>query len=307
MARFRLILAFFALATLAAGVIAVAYFWEKVVKPQQIVVTKIDERKHRKGGPDIELPDLGKREFDAAMALVKEGELLGARDRLYYLLKFFPESKTVAEAKRIIGEINLDLLLSGIPMEGKTEYVVKSGDALVSIARRNKCTVDYILRANANTSPVIHPGDRLTVTDLDFTVVVDASDKALRVESKGRLFKEYPIVELNIPHSVKPPVSTTVTEKVAWYGDRSVNFTQVEYLQAKKWLKSGKLGLMIRAYETPGLRAEPVAKDRSQKVDKNAAATPRETEAPVGVLMDPADMDELFTIVRGDIPLKFIN
>lgn len=306
MSRLRLVLAFFALATLAAGVVAIAYFWEKVVKPQQVVVTKIGERKKGKGGPAMELPDLGRREFEAAMEMVKSGELLAARDRLLYLLKYFPESKTARESRRIIGEINLDLLLSGIPMEGKSEYVVKSGDALVSIARRNKCTVDYILRSNGQTSPVIHPGDRLTVADLDFTVVVDLGDKTVRVERQGKLFKEYPIVEMNLPSSLKAPVETTVTEKVAWYGDRSVNFQQKEYLHSSKWLKSGRMGLMIRGQDRPDALPEPKAKSRRSEKNEPAPAT-RETEAPVGILVSASDMDELFTIVRGDAPLKLMN
>ena len=169
MARLKLLLAFLALLIFAGGVAGAVYFWQKFMRPD-IVVTK-----HIEGKAEVprKKPDLGKRHFDAAIDLLKEGELVSGRDRLLYLMEYYPESKTYEEAKRIVGEVNLDLLISKIPQEKKTEHIVRSGQALVTIARRSQTTIDYIMRANAKTTALIYPNEALTVYPLDFSVEID--------------------------------------------------------------------------------------------------------------------------------------
>jgi len=64
-------------------------------------------------------------------------------------MRYYPESAKFVEAKRILGEINLDLLISESPAPWKDKYTVKSGDpGLAAIASRHKTTVDFIMRAN---------------------------------------------------------------------------------------------------------------------------------------------------------------
>ena len=172
MARIKFLLAFFALLICVGGIGGAYFYWKKFAQPE------IDVNRHISGkGSTLERPDLGKRHFDAALALLREGELVSARDRLLYLMQYFPESATYVEARRIVGEVNMDLLLSRIPMPGKTEHTVRRGEALITIASRSKTTIDYIMRANGKTSEFIFPDEVLTVYPLDFRVAIDLAKK----------------------------------------------------------------------------------------------------------------------------------
>jgi LysM repeat protein len=277
MARFKFLLAFLALLICAGGVAGAYFYWKKFAEPN-IVVNRTMEG----GGTTREKPDLGKRHFDKAIDLIKEGELVSARDRLLYLMEYFPESKTHEEAKRIVGELNLDLLLSKIPQPGKTVHKVRRGEALVTIARRAETTIDYIMRANAKANALIYPDEELTVYPLKLRVEIDLSENLITVFDEDTFFKRYSILDSNLPPDLKAPVSTTIKEKVAWFEDRPINFLDTNYLKCSKWIRTGKIGLFIRE----------VKKDDSQSF---------------GVMVEKADMEELFTILRNGSRVDLIQ
>ncbi|MDH4410458.1 MAG: LysM peptidoglycan-binding domain-containing protein [Verrucomicrobiales bacterium] len=273
MARFKFLLAFIALLICGGGVAGAYFYWKKFAQPELVVNRHISG----KGGGTLERPDLGKRHFDAALALLREGELVSARDRLVYLMQYFPESATYEEARRIVGEVNMDLLLSKIPMPGKVEHKVRRGEALVTIASRNQTTIDYIMRANGKTSEFIFPDEPLTVYPLRFRVEISLGKDTVTVFDGEALFKEYQILDRNLPSDIKAPVATTVSERVAWYGDQPVNFTHPAYMSCAKWIRTGKIGLFIRQSNPGGEGGE---------------------SRPYGVMLANEDLEELFTILR---------
>jgi LysM repeat protein len=273
MARFKFLLAFIALLICGGGVAGAYFYWKKFAQPELVVNRHISG----KGGGTLERPDLGKRHFDAALALLREGELVSARDRLVYLMQYFPESATYDESRRIVGEVNLDLLLSKIPMPGKVEHKVRRGEALVTIASRNQTTIDYIMRANGKTSEFIFPDEPLTVYPLRFRVEISLGKDTVTVFDGEALFKEYQILDRNLPSDIKAPVATTVSERVAWYGDQPVNFTHPAYMSCAKWIRTGKIGLFIRQSNPGGEGGE---------------------SRPFGVMLANEDLEELFTILR---------
>ena len=57
-----------------------------------------------------------------------------ARDALIAVIQKYPTGKHLEEAKDLLGETNVAILLSRYPSPEKTEYVVKSGDVLAKIA-----------------------------------------------------------------------------------------------------------------------------------------------------------------------------
>src|SRR3984893_12135346 len=69
---------------------------------------------------DISLP-----EFEAAAKLRQEGKLAEARGALMAFIQRYPTGQHVEEAKDLLGEINIDVLLSRTPSPEKEEYVVK--------------------------------------------------------------------------------------------------------------------------------------------------------------------------------------
>ena len=52
---------------------------------------------------------------------------------------------TALAARRIVGEMNLDEILSTSHMAGKTNHIVKSGDSFLGIASRYKTSIDCIM------------------------------------------------------------------------------------------------------------------------------------------------------------------
>lgn len=282
MARLKLVLAFFALMILTAGVAGAAYYWQKYVQPRKEVVETIANK-----NPE-EKPDLGKKHYDRAIAFIDDGELLSARNELQYMLEIYPESPTIVEAKRVLGELNLDLMLSKIPMERKAEYNVKSGDAWSVVARRAKTTYDYIMRANAKTNTLIYKAEVLTVYDLsECETEIDLEAKTLTVKEGENFIKEYKILDKNLPSRFPSGASTTISEKVAWHGGRSVNFMSNNYLRSKKWIRTGKMGLFIRQF---------VEKDELEE----------DATKPYGVMVAKTDMEELFTILRNGSKVKVL-
>lgn len=278
MARFKFLLAFLAMLICVGGVAGAYFYWKKFAQPEIVVNRHIAG----KGGTNFEKPDFGKRHFDASVALIKDGELVSARDRLLYLMEYFPESATYAEARRIVGELNMDLLVSRIPVPGKAEHTVKRGEALVTISNRNKTTIDYIMRANGKTSEFIFPDEVLTVYPLDFAVRISLGAGTVTILDGDRLFKEYRIVDRNLPADLRAPVSTSISEKVAWVRNQPVNFTDKNYMDSSKWMRTERIGLFIRHIES------------GTSTDGGAAAESR----PFGVMLEKADLEELFTILR---------
>ena len=280
MARLKLVLALFALMILTAGVAGAAYYWQKYVRPQQ-------EVKHQMAGRAEAKPDLGRKHYLKAIEYIKEGELISARDVLQYMLDIYPESPTIDEAKRVLGEINLDLMISKIPIDGKDEYKVRSGDALVTIAKRYKTTIDYIMRANAKTTTLIYPNEDLTVLPLGCDADIDLKNATLTVKEGERFIKQYNILEHHLPARFPTTVSTSISEKVAWYEGRSVNFMSPNYFRSQKWIRTGKMGLFILQHGD------------EEKMEDDANKT-------YGVMVAKADMDELFTILRGGSIIRVV-
>lgn len=281
MARIKFLLAFFALLVCAGGVVGAYFFWKKFAQPEINVTRRIE------GGAEYQQarPDLGKRHFDAAAELLKEGELVSARDRLLYLMQYFPESATYTDAKRIVGEINMDLLLSKIPLPGKTTHTVSRGEALVTIARRAESTIDYIMRANAKTTALIYPDEELTVFPLKYRVEIDLEEEKVTVFDEDKFFKEYAILDVHLPPESEGAASTSISEKVAWHLDRPINFTDENYLNCSKWLRTGKIGVFIRQADT----------------EKRGDAR------PYGVMVAKSDIEELFTIIRVGAKVNLVN
>src|SRR5207248_7132363 len=85
--------------------------------------------------PDISLP-----EFQAAAKLRQEGKLPETRAALITFIEKYPNGLHVEEAKDLLGEINVDILLSRTPSSEKEEYIVSPGDVLAKIAHKLKST-----------------------------------------------------------------------------------------------------------------------------------------------------------------------
>ena len=233
---------------------------------------------------DIELPDPGLLKFQEALDLIKQGNTKDALRELYDMTRFYQASQKFSEAKRVIGEINMDNILSQEPTGGKTQEIVKRGDSLAAIANRNNCPVEYIVAVNGMVSTGLQPGDRLTISRLNFVVVVDVTNKLVVLyegEEGGskRFIKEYPILRLILPPTAKPPFQTELAEKVAWLGEKRVQISDPKFFSAEKELPTKKAGVH---FHSPALN---------------------EKEEEHGIIMAEEDLEELYLILRPKTPV----
>ena len=200
MARLKILL-FLMVLTAVGGTMAGAWWYytrviEHTTEVQKEIVTI--------QGKKVEKPDPGIGKFERAVTTLKESGLDAGREALYEMLRTFPDSRRAAEAKRILGEMNLDTLFSATLNPNRKDYAVQPGDSLGRIAGKNQTTVECLMRANGMMSGGLQPGDHLFVFPLDFEIKVSVSAKTLTLLKNGRFFKEYQALELRLPPGLKP-------------------------------------------------------------------------------------------------------
>lgn len=311
-AQFKLLL-FLITIGLFAGVVATGYWiYENILLREHRVQQDLAAMK----GKDRPKVDPGQRRFDAAVDLIRGGSVEDGRDALYKLLQQFPESGTCPDARRIIGEINMDQLFSPAHTAGKKEYIVQPGDSLGKIAEKVKTNIDYIIRVNALMSTVLQPGDRLLVAPVDFNVGVIVGKKRVQlrrvVGDKDYLFKEYAAQDIRLP-AARVPGSYEVGLKSSQIDGKAVPSTDPRYSEAEKWIPAIKHGAVqvsfsirtlpvARAVAVPDPAAAP-AKGKGKKggdpaPEEAPAASAVEPAQEVGIFLSREDLEEFFALVR---------
>ncbi|PYL68710.1 MAG: hypothetical protein DMF28_05935, partial [Verrucomicrobia bacterium] len=156
--------------------------------------------------PDISLP-----EFQAAVQLRQDGKLTEARDALVAFIQKYPSGKHLEEARDLLGEVNVDILLSRHPSPEKTEYVVKPGDVLAKISRKLKTTPELIMRMNNMSGTMLHIGERLLISHPEFLIVIQRKANLVVVLNHGAFFKQYHVREAKL----QPKQPAKIMAKVA--------------------------------------------------------------------------------------------
>src|SRR5881396_3899551 len=182
--------------------------------------------------PDISLP-----EFQAAAQLRQEGKIPEARAALSAFVQKYPTGQHAEEAKDLLGEVNVDILLSRTPSPEKEEYIVKPGDVLQKVARKVKSTPELIMRMNNLNGTMLHIGERLLVSHPDFAIVVQRKPKLLVLLNHGGFFKQFHVREEKLPAKVASKVTTKVAEVMAWNGGKRVGFGTKEFIGSTRWIR----------------------------------------------------------------------
>ena len=141
------------------------------------------------------------KQLERAKKLRAEGKLADAQKLLREQLRLYPNALQAQAGRDLLGELNTQMFFSTDNLFGKTEYAVKRGDSLWRIARKFDSTPAIIKRANELESELIHPGEQLLIPDNDFTVTLDLPNQRVVVHHGDGFFKQYPIVDINLPRS----------------------------------------------------------------------------------------------------------
>ena len=250
--------------------------FEKLIPNPAEIVGRQPDADFAKMLDSAELPDIdpGERAFQKAHELLALGKTDEAREKLTSIVNVFPASSSAPAARRIVGEMNLDEILSTSHMEGKTNHIVKRGNSFLGIAAEYRTSIDLIMHLNGMMElKNIQPGDELIVMPLDFRLLIEPQRKALSLWNGARFIREYPILELGVPGRL-PPGKTTISSKSAELNGRSVAPQSKDYRGARKVIQLAKPTLQIRA-------AAEAAKSSAH-----------------GILLQQQDMEELALLTR---------
>ncbi len=235
--------------------------------------------------PDISLP-----EFQAAAQLRQEGKLAEARDALVVFIQKYPGGLHVEEAKDLLGEINVDILLSRYPSPEKTDYVVKSGDVLAKISRKLKTTPELIMRMNNMSGTMLHIGEHLLISHPDFSIVIQRKANLVMLLNHGAFFKQYHVREAKLSPKQPSKITAKVAETMAWKDGKRVGLGSKDYISSTRWIRlAGAAAYTL--YSMPD-SAHP-----------NLDQPP----PPVGLGLAASDVEELGSLVNNHTPVTIID
>jgi LysM repeat protein len=240
-----------------------------------------------------QLPEIdpGEPLFKKASNLLALGHLDPARENLTTIINVFPSSAHAAEARRIVGEMNLDEILSTTHRAGKQIHTVKRGDSYLAIASKYQTTLDAILYLNGMTRlKTLQPGAELVVMPLNYRLLIEPASMALSLWDGGRFVCQYPIVH----HGGLAKLASqnlTIQAKSGQLDGRAIR-------QAAPPAKGAKTAA---GADPPAPAAAPEPPRKSLQLNRHAlritSFSPEEKDNP-GVFLAPEDMEELFLLTR---------
>jgi len=124
---------------------------------------------------------------------IKIGDYEIARRRLGELATNPEVQGNIAQvARREMGDLNLDALLSGSPHD--QTYTVQSGDSIWKIANNFDVSQELLMMVNRITDPSrLRVGETLRVPNTDFALVCDVSKNELILFNHGEFLKSYTV------------------------------------------------------------------------------------------------------------------
>ena len=277
--------------------------FEKIVpKPTTVVGFQTDED-FVKMVDAAELPNIdpGEKAFQKALELIALGQLPEAREKLNAIINIFPTSASAPQARHIVGQMNLDEILSTTDMAGKQTHVIKRGDSYLALAAKFHTTLDNILYINGMQElKSLRPGEELIVMPLEYRLLIDPQRKTLSLWDGGRFICEYPIVQLSAGAKLSNQ-SVAIQSKSGHLDGRRPKPSPPKppkpgTPQAKpEATPAGKPS--AAKPEAPPM--PPVEKSiQLAKLSLRIASFSKDRDGGRGIFLLPADLEELFLLTR---------
>lgn len=249
--------------------------FEKIIPEAGTVLRVQKEEDFAKMLDAAEMPDFepGDRAFQKAHELIAMGKITEGREKLTAIVNVFPSSPAAPTARRIVGQMNLDEILSSGFREGKTDYEVKRGDSYFAIAGRNDTSLEMLMHLNGMMElGSLQPGDDLQLMPLNFRILIEPQRNSLSLWDGAKFVCEYPILKLT---GAAP--------------------------------KAGKTVIASRRASTDGKTIPPTAKNHSAASKSIQLKSPpiqifpyneADESPPSGLFLSEADIEELFLLTR---------
>ena len=240
-----------------------------------------------------------------AQDLLREGKLNEARTIAFKALVTEPKSPVTRELRDLLGQVNTQIFFSKDPSPRKTEYTVKQGDALSSIARNFDSSPEAIIRINNLDSTLIRPGQKLLVPQLDFTITIDLPRNRVIVHDSQGFFTQYPIVSAQLPPTRQPAIETKVTAKSLWKNGQPVQPGHGSQAEGTPRIDLGHPGYMLYGVgEERQASTSEIAlstDDNEQTTNSRAANRP-----PQGIALMKEDIADTALLTRRGTPVTII-
>jgi hypothetical protein len=277
--------------------------FEKVVPNPVTVVGAQSDEDFVKMVDAAEMPDIdpGEKAFQKALELIALGQLPEAREKLNTIVNIFPTSSSAPQARHIVGEMNLDEILSTSHLAGKQTHVVKRGDSYLAIAAKYRTTLDNILYINGMQElKNLLPGEELIVMPLEYRLLIDPARKTLSLWDEGRFICEYPIQHLAAGGRLANQ-SVAIQTKSGQLDGRAKPKPKpppkpgAPVAKAKPpGAPSGTTGAKAEAPPAPAVEKSI----QLTKVSLRISSYSKESEGSRGIFLRPADFEELYLLTR---------
>lgn len=185
----------------------------------------------------------GQHEFNRGLELIALQRLDEAREKFLLIQNLYPNSRHAPEARRILGEMNLDEILSIENASNKKVHRVAPGEGYLGIANDYETTLDCIMFLNGLTELAsLHAGDELIVMALDFKLMVNLPKKRVELfhrdhEKKEHVFaKAYPIIDTELGNLRSRAYQAKITRKLGEFKGRTYPPSHSKFRHALKVL-----------------------------------------------------------------------
>ncbi|MBP7830209.1 MAG: L,D-transpeptidase family protein [Kiritimatiellae bacterium] len=290
-----------ALILLLVALLAAWWFWRRPRReePEPVPAPETVEAAAPEAGPapvkSVPLPaapamDPGLGLLARARDLRAADKLVEARDTAWQTLDQSSNEVARTGAEALLGEVNIELLMSPRMMPEKEEYVVVSGDSLDKLRKKFGTTVEVIRRGNRIPGDVIRAGDRFRIFKGRFTIEVSKTRNDLVVRMNDRFFKRY---RVGTGEFGKTPVGDfVIKEKIAqptwWRPDgKPIPFGDPENVLGTHWLSLDIPGYGIHGTWEP------------DTIGKQASAG--------CIRLLNAEVEELFNLVPEGTPVRIVE
>ena len=224
-----MILRIFVVLVLASAVFGACWFavHEMYVKPGQQL------RTDKALPPPTPPPDPSLADFEKCVQTHLSGDRAASRSGIEIFLREFPMSTKRDAVLDMLGEINSAEFFAVKPDADNT-YIVRSGDALGTVARRTKVSVELLTYLNKIDAKYLHPNQRLIAPQTAFRLVIQQRKQRVVLYNGDKFFRQYPVAEWpGGPRApVRPKHAGKVTEKRAFDTTGSIAPAQFRYFGA---------------------------------------------------------------------------
>lgn len=226
------------------------------------------------GAKNVPEIDPGAQYFDSAKKMLALGRLSEAKNKLSAIIANHPRSERAKASRRIVGQMNLDELLSSGHLENKVTHFTKHGESYDQIAKKYRSNAECLLQLNMlmdTDRPKVD--SNLVILPMDFQLTLEVQRKVISLWSGNRYFCEFPVIK---------------------FIDRMPQFRGASHIESR---------LVANDSLKPGLSSQNLK--QATKVIWLASPTLKiqgwdgMDSPPEGViLLDNADMEDLFLLTR---------